>query len=588
MTLSTTDSRFAYNGDASTTAFSFPRKFVSTSDLKVVLTDEDDGSEAPQTLNTHYTVSGAGLSNGVYASGTVTFVAAPGTDKKVIIYRDPALTQEFDFTAETEPLTALNRRCDLLMMEVQRLQDQASRSMRKSEGFWSTLDMTLPDIDGTDAAAGYVPMLATGLTTMTWGAVADGTGFTVSSAMAAVVQSASLALGRSAFGLGEEDSVFFYLAGAYGVYSQAEGASDVAPYFFRNSAGLTRWAVWKNGTTEGGADAGADFELKSYTDAGAVKSTIFRVTRSTGVLTFLIGPALGTPASGDLSNCTGLPVAGGGTGFALLQGADIASATTTDIGAATGPYVHITGTTTITGLGTIAAGHRRTVKFTGALTLTHNGTSLILPASANITTAANDTAEFASLGSGNWVCLWYKRASGLYLGTAPITQGGTGGVTAQAACANLSAWHILGASAAQSAHTGNTSETVLATITVPANAMGANGVLRLEYSVSMTNNANNKTIRVRLGGVGGAAFKGLVRASTLADRQIVTIQNVNATGSQKSWNSGSESLGVTAGAFTTGAIDTTASQTLVITGQLANSADSIAVESYVAELLYRA
>lgn len=90
------------------------------------------------------------------------------------------------------------------------------------------------------------------------------------------------------------------------------------------------------------------------------------------------------------------------------QGADIASATTTDIGAATGNYAHITGTTTITGLGTVAAGIRRTVKFTSALILTHNGTSLILPGAANITTAANDTAEFVSLGSGNWVCLWYK------------------------------------------------------------------------------------------------------------------------------------------------------------------------------------
>lgn len=96
-------------------------------------------------------------------------------------------------------------------------------------------------------------------------------------------------------------------------------------------------------------------------------------------------------------------------------GTDIASATTTNIGAATGGYINITGTTTITGFGTVTAGVRRKVKFTGILTLTHNGTSLILPGAANITTAANDTAEFASLGSGNWVCLWYKRNSGMPL-----------------------------------------------------------------------------------------------------------------------------------------------------------------------------
>lgn len=95
-----------------------------------------------------------------------------------------------------------------------------------------------------------------------------------------------------------------------------------------------------------------------------------------------------------------------------LKAADIASATTTDLSTVTGDCPDITGTTTITGFGTVAAGVTRKVRFTGALTLTHNGTSLILPGSANITTAANDTAEFESLGSGNWVCLWYKRASG--------------------------------------------------------------------------------------------------------------------------------------------------------------------------------
>jgi len=94
------------------------------------------------------------------------------------------------------------------------------------------------------------------------------------------------------------------------------------------------------------------------------------------------------------------------------KGADIASATTTDIGAATGDFVDVTGTTTITGLGTIGSGIVRTVRFTGALTLTHNATSLILPGAANITTANGDTAVFRSLGSGNWVCINYTKADG--------------------------------------------------------------------------------------------------------------------------------------------------------------------------------
>lgn len=93
------------------------------------------------------------------------------------------------------------------------------------------------------------------------------------------------------------------------------------------------------------------------------------------------------------------------------QATAIASATTTDIGAANGNYVHITGTITITGLGTIQAGTRRKVVFDGALILTNSG-SLILPTGANITTAVGDAAEFESEGSGNWRCTDYQRASG--------------------------------------------------------------------------------------------------------------------------------------------------------------------------------
>mgnify|MGYP003109054507 CR=1 FL=1 len=96
----------------------------------------------------------------------------------------------------------------------------------------------------------------------------------------------------------------------------------------------------------------------------------------------------------------------------MAKGGDIASATTTDIGASTGNFIDITGTTTITGFGTIAAGAIRFLQFDGILTLTHNATSLILPTGANIATATGDVAGFVSLGSGNWKCIYYQRADG--------------------------------------------------------------------------------------------------------------------------------------------------------------------------------
>lgn len=111
--------------------------------------------------------------------------------------------------------------------------------------------------------------------------------------------------------------------------------------------------------------------------------------------------------------------------YDALNGAEatVASATTTDIGAASSDKVSITGTTTITGFGTVAAGTFRQGRFTGALTLTHNATSLILPGAANITTAAGDRFQAYSLGSGNWVVSSYTKADG----TAVV--GGGGGVS---------------------------------------------------------------------------------------------------------------------------------------------------------------
>ena len=94
------------------------------------------------------------------------------------------------------------------------------------------------------------------------------------------------------------------------------------------------------------------------------------------------------------------------------KGADITAATTTDLSTASGNYLDIAGTTTITGLGTVKAGTRIICNFTGSLTLTHHATSLILPTEANISTATGDTATFVSLGSGNWKCVNYNLQSG--------------------------------------------------------------------------------------------------------------------------------------------------------------------------------
>lgn len=99
--------------------------------------------------------------------------------------------------------------------------------------------------------------------------------------------------------------------------------------------------------------------------------------------------------------------------------ATLASATTTDIGSVPDSLVNISGVTTITGLGSSAGvGETKLLVFAGALTLTYNATSLILPTAANITTAAGDMAIATQISAGNWRLIYF-RASGQQ--AAPLT-----------------------------------------------------------------------------------------------------------------------------------------------------------------------
>lgn len=89
--------------------------------------------------------------------------------------------------------------------------------------------------------------------------------------------------------------------------------------------------------------------------------------------------------------------------------ATVASASTTDILGATSDRVYVTGTTTITSFGT-GTNQIKIVRFADALTITHDGTSLICPGAANIVTAAGDVAIVASDGSSNARIISYQRA----------------------------------------------------------------------------------------------------------------------------------------------------------------------------------
>ena len=106
------------------------------------------------------------------------------------------------------------------------------------------------------------------------------------------------------------------------------------------------------------------------------------------------------------------------------EGSALAAAATVNLALANGNFLHITGTGTISSFGTCPAGARFVLVFDGVCTLTYNATSLIIPGSANKTTAANDCCMIVSEGSGNWRVVGYF----------PIA-GGTGGGTVTAVTA---------------------------------------------------------------------------------------------------------------------------------------------------------
>lgn len=133
-------------------------------------------------------------------------------------------------------------------------------------------------------------------------------------------------------------------------------------------------------------------------------------------------------------------------------------------------------------------------------------------------------------------------------------------------------------------HTGGTSETTLATIAVPANAMGLNGGVAISALFSNNNSGNNKTARIRFNNATTGTIYGQVTQTTNQSQRFIDSRITNR-------NSASSQVGfLGAGSFVSSAAPVTSSENtgsatnIYITGQLANSADNIALEHYTAVL----
>lgn len=129
----------------------------------------------------------------------------------------------------------------------------------------------------------------------------------------------------------------------------------------------------------------------------------------------------------------------------------------------------------------------------------------------------------------------------------------------------------------------STDEETLATITVPGNAMGPNGHLRIWTAWAWGSSGNIKTPRVK---VGGTLYSSQTPTTTTGAALLTQVRNINDAESQISYGaSGLIGLGISSAAIITSSIDTTADFDIELTGQKANSGDTLTLQSYCVELL---
>lgn len=181
-------------------------------------------------------------------------------------------------------------------------------------------------------------------------------------------------------------------------------------------------------------------------------------------------------------------------------------------------------------------------------------------------------------------------------GQLPKANGGTAATTGAGAATNLSLVYKLCQTNTAVTHTGDTTETVLATCTIAANTLGANGSLRVSWAGGITpQNTDTKTWTMRFGPNNSSADTSLcATASSGATTFGVAVNgfilsNRNATGSQIanviSAGVCAPPATITTPGYATASVDTTAQTFLTVTGKLGTTTDTISTEMFAVEFL---
>lgn len=146
--------------------------------------------------------------------------------------------------------------------------------------------------------------------------------------------------------------------------------------------------------------------------------------------------------------------------------------------------------------------------------------------------------------------------------------------------------YILCANAVAASAPADTNEDFLGTCSIPAGAMGANGVLRVTANFTVTNSANNKTLRVRFSGTSGTAVGSAVVTTVASSLMQVSVWNRASQSSQYAMMEMDAGSSVSA-ASTTSSVDTTGNTLITVSCQKASSGETCTLESLLVELMPR-
>lgn len=142
---------------------------------------------------------------------------------------------------------------------------------------------------------------------------------------------------------------------------------------------------------------------------------------------------------------------------------------------------------------------------------------------------------------------------------------------------------ILAQSGAASSVTGTTSETVLATIPIPAGLLSANGVIRVGCTFNFSGAAGTHTMSMRLGGSLVANNAGA--SSVLSAEWIRSIRAANSQSAQVMMQAGTLGGGTSTAAAAATSVNMANAQNLTITGTLGSASDTATLLGYTVEIL---